>query len=192
MKKTAVCFLLVCIFLTLNFNASYGGENYKLKEHVKFYFFWSNLSGLGFGSNYYFNDTFSIDLLAGADPLIPVIWAPPYSGNMINFSFKTEVNFFSGWYFSPGWYSGLFHLEVDNLEFSEYIWQSGPTFAVGFKYPNNIEHRRIGIEFGAVFNLPEKISTSFHTKLDKWIIESERSRPSKGVLFPFILFTVEM
>ncbi|MBC8180131.1 hypothetical protein H8E88_03305 [candidate division KSB1 bacterium] len=191
-KKTVVCFLLIFIFLFLTIFSVYGNENYKLKEHVKFYFFWSNLSGLGFGSNYFFNDTFSIHFLAGADPLVPLIWSAPYSGNMINFSFKTEVNLFSGFYAAPGWYLGMFHLEIDNLDFSEYIWQSGPTIALGYKFPNNVKQRRIGIEFGAVFNLPERITSSYQSKLDSWIIESKRSQPSEGALFPFLSLIVEL
>jgi hypothetical protein len=191
-RKKVTCFLLIFMFLFLSFYSVYGNENYNLKEHVKFYFFWSNLSGLGFGSNYIFNNTFSIHLLAGADPFVSVIWAAPYSGNMINFTFKTEVNIHSGFYVAPGWYSGLFHLEVNNLEISKYMWQSGPTFAVGFKFPNDIHSRRIGIELGTVFNLPSKITTYKQTRLDKWIIEAERSRPSKGKLFPFLSIIIEM
>ena len=191
-RKKVTRFLLIFMFLFLSFYSVYGNENYKLKEHVKFYFFWSNLSGLGFGSNYIFNNTFNIHLLAGADPFVSVIWATPYSGNMINFTFKTEVNIHSGFYAASGWYSGLFHLEVDHLEISKYIWQAGPTFALGFKFPNDLHSRRIGIELGFVFNLPPKITTYKQTRLDKWIIEAERSRPSKGKLFPFLSIIIEM
>ena len=189
-RRTEISILLILIFLTIF--PAYGKNDYQLKEHLKFYLFWGNLSGLGFGGNYIVNDNFSLHLLAGAEPLIPVIWASPYSGNLINFNLKTEISIYSGLYMAPGYYFGLFNIQVDRPKISNYIWQSGPTFALGFKYPKNKTSRRIGLEFGAVFELPSTISVVNQTKLDKWIIEAERSSPSKGILFPSVTIMVEL
>jgi len=172
--------------------SAYANNEYQLREHVKFYFFWSNLYGLGFAGNYLFSDSFSLHLLGGADPLVPVIWASPYAGNMINLSVKAELKFFSGCYVASGWYSGLFNLKIDNLDFSKYLWQSGPFLALGVKLPNDVSKRRVGFELGAVYGLPSTISANKTTKLDKWFIESQRSKPATGDLFPFLSIIIEM
>jgi len=76
------------------------------------------------------------------------------------------MNLYSGFYFSTGWYTGLFNLKYDDLDVSEYIWESGPTLAIGIKIPNNANKRRLGLEIGSVFNLPTKLTTTRETLLD--------------------------
>jgi len=128
--------------------------------------FYGTTFGLGGGCDYQLNKKFSIHLLAGTEPFFSLIWAAPFSGNMLNFNIKAEMNLYSGFYFSTGWYTGLFNLKYDDLDVSEYIWESGPTLAIGIKIPNNANKRRLGLEIGSVFNLPTKLTTTRETLLD--------------------------
>ncbi len=165
-RTTAICIFLIIIITFLNITTVCSQSNYELKKHFKFYMFYGTTFGLGGGCDYQLNKKFSIHLLAGTEPFFSLIWAAPFSGNMLNFNIKAEMNLYSGFYFSTGWYTGLFNLKYDDLDVSEYIWESGPTLAIGIKIPNNANKRRLGLEIGSVFNLPTKLTTTRETLLD--------------------------
>ena len=191
-KKTAVCFIIIIILIFYYFSPACAKYNFELKKQFKLYFFYSSLLGLGAGGNLQFNNTFSIHSCFGTEPLVPLIWTAPFSGNILNLHIKTEANLYAGCYFAAGLYTGLFNLKYKDFNISKFMWKSGPSIAIGIKFPNNFDKRRFGLEIGSVFNLPTKLSTIKKTSMDTWIVLAKRSRPAKGSLFPFITLMIEL
>lgn len=192
-KKLRTVFLIVGLNLVLLLSI-FPSDLFGSDKHFKLSFQYGNLVGTSFGASYFFNKNIGVSLVGGGEPALPLFWSTPYAGNVININVKSDIRFYSGFYVSPGWYAGLFNLtsKISDVGVSGYVWETGPTFALGFKLPNNLSSRRSGIEIGFVFNLPSKISVTTETDFETCILEAERGKPSNSSLLPFITFIIEL
>ena len=186
-------YYLICLFLILalgmNSLKAQRVWSSQRRSPKKFWMLisYGNLTGVGLGLNYIFSRTFSFDAIGGMESPVHIIWAPPYTGTTLNILLRVNWTHRSGFYLSCGGYAGLFELskKLESVDEPVYSVNYGPALSLGFEYPRKSRGKRVSLEIGVVFNLPEHISRTINEELGSSILDVNRSLASTGAVYPF-------
>ena len=190
---------LLVIFLTiLNSNPSYAQERAsvgKIFKNFKFILHYGNLTGIGLGLNYFINESFSIDMLAGLEAPGYIIWPATYEENQWNINLKVKwATAISGFNVKAGVFLGSYDLnqiyDYYYISDSHDFWEIAPTLSFGYEYPKKILGKTYGIELGLAYNISKKYSQTEENQYVTYRIEAERSIQSMGNLYPFFIITI--
>ena len=195
LRKIKIIHIMLSILIIIAYYLPvYGSSGLFSKKRFNLLVHYGNQAGVGMGCNYILNKTVSVTILSGVEAPKTLIWSAPYSGNVLNFSIETNFSHNSGIYLASGWYIGLFKITGKYIEIkhSSFEWVSGPNIAIGFKYPKEAKEQRIGVEIGITFNLAKKISIIKEASMETLILEAKRGEASKGCIFPFLTFMLEL
>ena len=193
-------YYLICLFLVLALGMnSLKAQRVRSSQRRSPKKFWvllsyGNLTGIGLGLNYTFSRNFSFDVIGGLESPGYIIWAPPYKGTTLNILLRINWTHRSGFYLSCGGYGGLFELgqKLESVDEPVYSVNYGSALALGFEYPRKSRGKRVSLEIGVVFNLPEYISKTIDDELGSSMLKAKRSLASTGAVYPFFLLMLRL
>jgi len=162
----------------------------KKKKPYAFSMFVGSVRGLGFSGRIRIFNGIQTEAMIGVTSFIESRYFTPYPGNIVSFSLRLRSKLYKSLYVAGGIYMGLFNVtESSNVISSQlFKWMNGATLSFGLK---NFFKKRVGLEAGAVFGLPESSSDIVSTGDGIYLVKLHRE-PKELSFSPLITVNINL
>ena len=192
MKKKRIVFFVIAIIFSQFVNIYPQTQRrffIKKQKPYSFSLFAGSVRGMGGLARIRIIKKINAEVMVGVSTFINSRYLSPYPGSIISFSSRLRYVFMKRTYLAGGFYTGVFNITED-IDLSQLIKTiNGYSVSLGLR---NFPFDKFNLELGAVFGIPERIS-SIVSEAGKPVLRVTANREPREISFlPLITIMYEL